>query len=683
MKNMKRFLSLLLCFVLLLPFASFAGADSDELYYLPGDINNDNKVDTADARMILRMSVDLETWESIAEKCNDAARYDYRKAADPNGDGTVNTGDARQTLRAAVGIEVLPIIKQTLYVNIGTQPTTLDPALNTEVDAATLLMHLYSGIAKYAVTEDGAMKVVADCAKELPAGTVGADGKVTYEIQLKDNLKWSDGSPLTAADFVYAWNRAADPGNYATYGYMMSIIDGFAEMNAYGNDGNRLYPDAKLNVKAEGNKLTVVTTSYFPYFYDLLAFHIFMPVKQSVVEANENWAANANTYVSNGAYSMTQWVHDEVIVLTQNENYHNAASVRMHTISFNLNSSTDTLLDLYDSGKLHFTDTVPFDEDMTAYGDEFYTIGSLGTYFYAFNVNKSLLPSSSTLTGAEREKAEAEIRNALSLLIDRNYIVDALGMQNTSKAASSFVPIGLTDANGVGQFYENAGSSDDFIGYFDTSADAYESNCISALTTLAKYYNYNYSTGKFTNFPSIELSYNTSSGHYYIAQCVQYDLGLYGITVTLNEMDWADFLTARTNGDLQLSRNGWIADYNDPLNFLEMWISSSGNNDALFGNGNHADVRAYSLDLTPYGIDYKVTNGTWAQTYDYLISVIYKTIDEALRFELMHLAEDLLMSTGAVMPLYYYTDSFLCDSSVQGWYATPLGFKVFMYATIR
>ena len=136
------------------------------------------------------------------------------------------------------------------------------------------------------------------------------------------------------------------------------------------------------------------------------------------------------------------------------------------------------------------------------------------------------------------------------------------------------------------------------------------------------------------------------------------------------------------SSDLSVARNGWVADYNDPICFLDMWISSSGNNDVQFGKGANADVKAYSLDLTPYGLDTKVENGTWAETYDVIINLIKTCTDTAKRYELMHRAEDLLMSTGCIVPLYFYTDIYMLDSSVHGFFSNPLGYKYFMNCTI-
>ncbi len=150
----------------------------------------------------------------------------------------------------------------------------------------------------------------------------------------------------------------------------------------------------------------------------------------------------------------------------------------------------------------------------------------------------------------------------------------------------------------------------------------------------------------------------------------------------LVNQEWNTFLNTRKNGDYAVARNGWLADYNDPICFLDMWTSISGNNDVQFGKGAHADLAMYSLDLTEYGVDYKVENATWAETYDVLIAEIKACTDNETRFAMMHLAEDMLMETGCLVPLYYYTDIYMIDDSVEGFFCNPLGYKYFMYTTI-
>ena len=150
----------------------------------------------------------------------------------------------------------------------------------------------------------------------------------------------------------------------------------------------------------------------------------------------------------------------------------------------------------------------------------------------------------------------------------------------------------------------------------------------------------------------------------------------------LENQEWNTFLNTRKAGDYSMARNGWLADYNDPISFLDMWVSTSGNNDVQFGKGENANATIYNLDLTPYGYDTKVENGTWAETYDVLISTIKSCTDTDNRYAMMHMAEDMLMETGCIVPLYFYTDLYMLDDSVHGFYSNPLGFKYFMHCTI-
>jgi len=284
------------------------------------------------------------------------------------------------------------------------------------------------------------------------------------------------------------------------------------------------------------------------------------------------------------------------------------------------------------------------------------------------------------MTAEEKALAEAEIRYAISLLFDRNYIVDEIG-QAGQVPASSFVAMGMTDADGS-EFYKNAGSSDEFDGYYNVSEEAFEDNYAEAYAILTKYYEVD-ANGMLTNFPTLTYLYNTSEGHKAIGEYLQSALAGVGITMNLENQEWNTFLNTRKNGDYSVARNGWLADYNDPICFLDMWITASGNNDVQFGKEDHASLAIYDLDLTDLGYDVKVENGTWAETYDVVIPLIKTCTDSAKRYALMHKAEDLLMSTGAIVPLYFYTDIYMVDDSVEGFFANPLGYKYFYNTTVN
>ena len=557
--------------------------------------------------------------------------------------------------------------KTSIAVCLASEPDTLDPALNSAVDGATLTSHLFSGLATWAQDAEGKLEIDAECATELPEPVANEDGTMTYTYTLKDGLTWSDGQALTAKDFEFAWKRAASTALGADYGYMFESVKG--------------YPD-ELAVEATDDKTLVVTlNNALPYWNELLAFPAFFPVREDVV-ANEAWATDPSTYVSNGPYTMTGWDHNSKITLTKNAAYFAADTITMDEIDFYLSDDANNMLANFQNGDWQLIDDVPTSEIASLkeqYPTEFVVAGQIGTYYVCWNINENILPADTELTGVEAAQAEAEIRRAVALLLDRNYIVTEIG-QAGQVPASSFVAMGMTDADGS-EFYQNAGHNEGFDGYYNVSEDAYMDNWNSAVETLKKYYAYDEATGMFTNFPTLTYLYNTSEGHKAIGEYLQGALAGVGITMNLVNQEWNTFLNTRKAGDYSIARNGWVADYNDPICFLDMWVTASGNNDVQFGKGANADLAMYSLDLTPYGYDVKVENGTWAETYDVLISSIKSCTDKDARYAMMHIAEDMLMSTGCLTPLYFYTDIYMLDDSVQGFYSNPLGYKYFMHCT--
>ena len=571
-----------------------------------------------------------------------------------------------------------------LAVCLASEPDTLDPALNSAVDGATMIAHLFSGLAKWSQDANGNLVIVADAAEELVEGVANEDGTVTYTYTLRDGLKWSDGKDVTAGDFVFAWNRAASPALAGDYNYMFDVVKGYAEMWETDEAGETFVnPDAKLAVEATDDKTLVVTLSNaVAYWNELLAFPTYFPVREDVV-ANEAWATDPSTYICNGAYTITSWEHNSVITLEKNTNYVDADKVTLDKLECYLSDDSNNMLTNFQNGSWLMIDDVPTNEipNLKANsGNEFVVTGQIGTYYVCWNVNEEILPASSTLTGAEAEAAKAEIRNAIGLLFDRNYIADQIG-QAGQVPASSFVAMGMTNPDGT-QFYQTAGDNAEFDGYYNVAADAYEANFNSAIETLKKYYTFDEATGMFTDFPSMTYLYNTSDGHKAIGEYLAGALAAVGITMNLENQEWNTFLNTRKNGDYSIARNGWLADYNDPICFLDMWTTVSGNNDIQYGKGAHADLAMYDMDLTSFGYDIVVEDGTWSETYDVLISTIKACTDNEVRYQLMHYAEDMLMATGCVVPLYYYTDIYMIDDSINGFFCNPLGYKYFMYCTI-
>ena len=362
-----------------------------------------------------------------------------------------------------------------ISVCLASEPQTLDPALNSAVDGATMVAHLFSGLAKWAQDENGNLVIVADAAEELVDGVVNEDGTVTYTYTIREGMKWSNGDEVKASDFVNAWQRAASVELGADYGYMFEVVKGYGTeaLDAVADD------DART--------ITITINNAISYWNELLAFPTYYPVHASAYD-NEAWATDPATYICNGPYTISAWEHNSVITLTKNDNYFDAENVTMKEIKMFLSDDSNNMLSNFKNGSWLLIDDVPTNEIATLkvdYADEFVIAGQIGTYYVCWNVNEDLLPGSE-LTGVEKELAQQEIRNAIALLFDRNYIVEDVA-QGGQLPASSFVAMGMTDADG-NEFYKNAGDSTEYDGYYDVSEDAIEANYNKAVEVLAKYY---------------------------------------------------------------------------------------------------------------------------------------------------------------------------------------------------
>ncbi|MBR6084982.1 MAG: peptide ABC transporter substrate-binding protein [Spirochaetales bacterium] len=450
---------------------------------------------------------------------------------------------------------------KTLRINLASEPDYLDPALNSSVDGACLAAASFAGLYTY-----NSAGVTAPALAE--GYTVSADG-LTYTVTLKKNLKWSDGSALTANDFVYSWKRAVSPDTAADYEYMFS---GFAG-----------YDEGDLAVKAiNDNTLEFKLIAPCAYIEDLMAFPTFFPVKQSAVESYADWLTSPGGwcqeagFVSNGPFVCTAWNHDVSMTYEKNPYYYDAANVKIEKLEFMLSADDNAIYAAYNAGNLDLIDSVPTDEVASlieSKNPEFYVVDELGTYYVAFNAKSSLFEGKTPAQAAC-------IREAFSILIDRDYIVDNIG-QTGQIAANAFIPLGMADGNG-GIFKESAEA-----GYYDAYAINNDpAGTIQKAVDLLKAAGYKFTAdNKLSSETPISLTYltNTSSGHIAIAESVQQDLAAVGIVLSIQEQDWNVFLEERKNGNFDFAREGWIADFNDPINMLEMWTTTSGNNDCQFG----------------------------------------------------------------------------------------------------
>ena len=467
--------------------------------------------------------------------------------------------------------------RDVLKVNLASEPAKVDPALNSSVDGACLDVNLFAGLYTY----DAEGNLQPDLADPANPYEVSDDGLV-YTFHLLDGLKWSDGTPVTAKDFEYAWKRCADPKTAADYAYM---FDCFA-----------LAEDGTINVEATDD-LTLVATLNAPcaYFLDLCAFPAYLPVPQAQVEAQEDWEINPGAwaaeagFVTNGAYTVKEWKHEESMVFVKNPNYHKADQVTIEEIDFMLSADDTAIFAAYNSDDLDFADTVPTNEIANIKENEdFHVIDNLGTYYAAFNVNSPIFE------GKTVDQAIA-MRKAFSLLIDRQYIVDNVG-QTEQKVASSYIPAGMADGNG-GVFKENNDAYSfpyaDSEGYYPIYEDGVEDEAIDEARALLEYAGYQFNEdGTLSDETPINITYltNDGTGHIAVAESMQQDFDTLGIKMSIETREWNVFLDERKQGNFDFAREGWLADFNDPINMLEMWTPQSGNNDCQFGRDPGAAV---------------------------------------------------------------------------------------------
>ena len=451
--------------------------------------------------------------------------------------------------------------RDVLKINLASEPAKVDPALNSSVDGACLAVNMFEGL--YTYDKDGNLQPA------LAENTEISEDGMTYTFTLRDGLKWSDGTDLTAKDFEYAWKRAAAPETAADYGYMFDAI-------AKNDDG-------ALDVVAseDGKTLTVKLVAPCAYFLDLAAFPAYLPVPQAQVEAAAGWETNPGAwaaeagFVTNGAYTMTAWKHEESMVLTKNDNYWRADEVTIPEIDLMLSADDTAIFSAYNSGDLDFADTVPTNEIASIMDNpDFHVIDNLGTYYAAFNVNSPIFE------GKTVDQAIA-MRKAFAILIDRPYIVETVG-QTGQKVATSYIPAGMADGNG-GTFKENGAYKFPVgDGYYPEEV---QDAAIDEAIALLEYAGFKFEDGKLSAETPLNITYltNDGTGHIGVAQIMQQDFAEIGINMTIDKREWNVFLDERKQGNFDFAREGWLADFNDPINMLEMWTSDSGNNDCQFG----------------------------------------------------------------------------------------------------
>lgn len=524
------------------------------------------------------------------------------------------------TASSAAGSSTGSVNTAGFTVQYGPNPETLDPALNSAVDGANTIITIFEPL--LLINENN--EVVGGQAESWEASEDG----LTWTFTMRDGLKWSDGTDLNAKDFEYSFKRMANPDTAAPYAETcLGMIDGFDAAQAGDADA--------LNVKAsdDGKTLTIVLSHPCSYFDKMAAFATMSPVQQATVEANgDSWCTSADTFVSNGPYMITEWTPSERIVLTKNPNYvggWDSSKIVSDTITLLLLEDSSASFAAYNSGEAVLIKDVPTDEipslTKAEDGGDFYVDTILGTYYVSLNLQHDAFK-------------DAKVRKALSLAIDRDYVANTI-MQGTYSTADSIVGPGIVDENGY--FHDNGNAP--YI-----SAD-YEANMAEAKKLLEEA---GYPNGE--GYPTIEYSTNDSGYHVPLAEYLQQTWGDLGITLTISKMEWSAFTAARRAGEYDVARNGWVMDYNDPSNMLDLFCTSNGNNDGKYSNPE----------------------------FDAAIDAS-RVADSAEHFAQLHKAEDILMEDMGCLPIAYYNEYWLQSSSLKGTWHSPYGYWYLQYGYIE
>lgn len=505
----------------------------------------------------------------------------------------------RQTRAAKATLEGV------LLVGNGAEPQELDPHLVSGVPEHRILTALFEGLVDL---DPATLEPIPGVAERWD---VSSDGTV-YTFHLRENAKWSNGEPLTAHDFLYAWQRILTPALASEYASMLHCV-----VNARAFNTGEIRDFAQVGVRAlDDHTIEVRLEHPTPYFLSLHIHYTWFPVPRKVIDERGGMTARDTKWtqpehmVSNGAFKLAQWEPDKVIRVEKNPHYWNAEQVRLAAIAFYPIEDAMTEDRTFRTGGLHVTENIPLPK-IELYQEQNYPYLNidpyLGTYYYRLNTTKPPFD-------------DHRVRRAFAMSLDRDTLVSQV-IKAGRRPAYHYVP-------------------PDTAGYTSNARVPYDIEEARRLLASA-----GYPGGK--GFPKVELLYNTSDDHRRIAEAVQqmWKQAL-GVEVQLLNQDWKVYLNSMNTLNYNIARSGWIGDFNDPYNFLECFLSGNGNN------------------RTGYASD----------QYDRLVrkgaSILYKTG----RLATYQQAEELLLEDAPIIPVYFYTRPYLKSPDVRNWQPNQLGY---------
>lgn len=511
--------------------------------------------------------------------------------------------------------------KKNLTAAVGGDFALPDPAIVDDSITANVLAQCYDGL--YKLDKDG--NVIANLAEDLP--TISEDG-LTYTIKLKDGLTWSDGTPLTAEDFVWSWKRAMTTEGYYTnfmYGYIAGTT---------GEDGNPYTNmedlDANMGVRAVDDTTIEITLKMAaPYFTSMLTNTVFYPVKQDEVgsdPSSSEWAQNASAddpIVTNGAFEITGVNIKDAITLSKSENYSDADNVQLETIEFKVMGDLDSQTQAFISGEVDFATAVNVEQinnDEQLQGHVYAIDPFVCNYFVLVNAGKENDGSTDGLAALK----DVEIRQAISMAIGRTTARNAYGYgDDYSYDLYALIPSGIPDAEG-NDFYEQGGHliEDD----------------VEAAKAIMESKGYSED-----NMLTLTYKYNNLATHKAVAEAMQASLREIYIDLQLSGSEKEAFFNDRDAGNFELARHAMTADYLDPMCYLSMYVGST-------TSGNTVDDPEFEQMVNEANL-----------------------LSGQERMEKLHEAEAYLIEQGYIIPLFGYTEPFLKVKNLTGITSSPEG----------
>lgn len=487
-----------------------------------------------------------------------------------------------------------------LTVSVGPEPQTIDPTINSAVDAMIYTTHLFENL----TIRDENNNIIPGAAESWSS----SNNNTIYIFNIRSNAKWSDGIDVKANDFVYAWRRIVDPKNGASYSILLDVIKNASDIMM--GEKNK----ETLGVKALDDKTLYVELEYpVPYFAEMVAHTAYTPLREDIVSQNEDgWTLDVNTMVGNGAFQIVRWDHNSRLVVRKNTDYWNYKEVKPDIINFEFIDNDNTAMSAIINEEIYFYHNTPINDREKLLEDGIAkSVPNISLYFYEVDSRK-------------KPFNDPRVRKAISLAIDREYIVSNI-MKGGEKPAAGIVPYNIKDVDSTNDFRDKK------EGYFSTKSEDYQKNVEEARILLA---DAGYPNGK--NFPVFEFITNPGF-HVTIAESVQAMLKeALNINMVIRQEEWAVLLQTRRDGNFDMARQGWIGGYNSPAAFLSLVKTGYVLNEGRYSNPE---------------FDKTLLDASIAE-------------NDAERSMYLHKAEDIAMNDMAIIPIYYYAGTVMQNKNL-------------------